>query len=40
MRILFMGTPEFAVPTLEKLIEAGHEICGVFLNRTNLRTGG
>ena len=30
MRILFMGTPEFAVPTLEKLIEAGHEICGVF----------
>lgn len=25
-----MGTPAFAVPSLEKLIEAGHEIVGVF----------
>ncbi|WP_186564521.1 methionyl-tRNA formyltransferase [Lawsonibacter celer] len=30
MNILFMGTPEFAVPSLEKLIADGHEICGVF----------
>lgn len=30
MRILFMGTPQFAVPSLESLIGAGHEICGVF----------
>ena len=30
MRILFMGTPSFAVPSLEALIAAGHEICGVF----------
>ena len=30
MRILFMGTPDFAVPSLEALIAAGHEICGVF----------
>ncbi len=30
MRIVFMGTPAFAVPSLEKLIEAGHEIVGVF----------
>ena len=30
MRILFMGTPDFAVPSLEALIEAGHTICGVF----------
>lgn len=30
MRILFMGTPEFAVPSLEALIQAGHQICGVF----------
>lgn len=30
MRILFMGTPDFAVPSLNALIEAGHEICGVF----------
>ena len=30
MRILFMGTPDFAVASLKALIEAGHEICGVF----------
>ncbi len=30
MRIVFMGTPAFAVPSLEKLIEAGNEIVGVF----------
>ena len=26
MRVVFMGTPDFAVPSLEKLVEAGHEI--------------
>ncbi len=30
MRIVFMGTPEFAVPSLKALVGAGHEICGVF----------
>jgi methionyl-tRNA formyltransferase len=30
MRIVFMGTPEFAVPSLRALLAAGHEICGVF----------
>lgn len=30
MRIVFMGTPEFAVPSLKALVEAGYEICGVF----------
>jgi len=30
MRILFMGTPDFAVPTLQRLIDDGHEIVGVF----------
>ena len=30
MRILFMGTPEVAVPSLEALVAAGHEVCGVF----------
>ncbi len=30
LKILFMGTPEFAVPSLEGLIAAGHTICGVF----------
>ena len=29
MRIVFMGTPDFAVPTLERLIEK-HEVVGVF----------
>ncbi|MCX8035647.1 MAG: methionyl-tRNA formyltransferase [Candidatus Sumerlaeia bacterium] len=26
MRIIFMGTPDFAVPTLERLIESRHEV--------------
>lgn len=30
MRILFMGTPEFAVPSLKELTDAGYDICGVF----------
>lgn len=30
MRIVFMGTPDFAVPSLEALLAAGHEVCGVF----------
>ncbi len=29
MRIVFLGTPEFAVPTLERAFEAGHEIAAV-----------
>ena len=29
MRILFMGTPDFAVFSLRRLVEDGHEICGV-----------
>ena len=30
MKILFMGTPEFAVPSLKALVKAGYEVCGVF----------
>lgn len=30
MKILFMGTPDFAVPSLEALVGAGHELVGVF----------
>ena len=30
MRILFMGTPDFAVASLKRLVEDGHELCGVF----------
>ena len=30
MRIIFMGTPEFACPTLQKLIDRREEVCAVF----------
>lgn len=30
MRIVFMGTPDFAVPSLQALIGRGDDICGVF----------
>ncbi len=30
MRIVFMGTPAFAVPCLQRLIDCGHEVTGVF----------
>ncbi|MGE5194558.1 MAG: methionyl-tRNA formyltransferase [Deltaproteobacteria bacterium] len=30
MRVVFLGTPGFAVPTLERLIEAGHEVSAVY----------
>ncbi|MEJ6395717.1 methionyl-tRNA formyltransferase [Gymnodinialimonas sp. 2305UL16-5] len=30
MRVVFMGTPDFSVPVLEALVEAGHEICAVY----------
>ena len=30
MRIVFMGTPEFAVPTLDALLAAGHEVAAVY----------
>ncbi len=30
MRIVFMGTPDYSVPSLSKLIDAGHEILAVF----------
>ncbi|MEC8041146.1 MAG: methionyl-tRNA formyltransferase [Pseudomonadota bacterium] len=30
MRVVFMGTPEFSVPVLDALVEAGHEIAAVY----------
>ena len=30
MKVLFMGTPEFAVPTLEAIVAAGHSVVGVY----------
>ena len=29
MRLVFLGTPAFAVPTLERIIQAGHEVVAV-----------
>lgn len=29
MKVVFMGTPDFSVPTLEEIIKAGHEVVGV-----------
>lgn len=30
MRVVFMGTPEFALPTLAAVIEGGHEVAAVY----------
>jgi methionyl-tRNA formyltransferase len=29
MRLVFLGTPSFAVPTLERIVEAGHQVVSV-----------
>ena len=30
MKIIFMGTPDFAVESLKKLVDSGHDVCAVF----------
>ncbi len=30
MRLVYLGTPQFAVPTLERIVEAGHDVVAVF----------
>jgi len=30
LRIVFMGTPDFSVPTLRSIVEAGHEVVAVY----------
>ena len=30
MRLVFLGTPDFAVPSLERTVSAGHEVAAVF----------
>ena len=30
MRVVFMGTPEFAVPPLKALLDAGYDVVGAF----------
>ncbi len=37
MKIVFMGTPDFAVPTLLRLLQDGHDVCGVFTQTDKAR---
>jgi methionyl-tRNA formyltransferase len=30
MRIIFAGTPQFAVPSLQRLIDLNHDVCAVY----------
>lgn len=30
MRVIFMGSPDFSVPVLDALVDAGHDICAVY----------
>jgi methionyl-tRNA formyltransferase len=30
MNLVFLGTPSFAVPTLERIVEAGHRVVAVY----------
>jgi methionyl-tRNA formyltransferase len=30
VKLVYLGTPQFAVPTLERMVEAGHEVVAVF----------
>src|SRR5579862_619519 len=30
MRVVFMGTPQFSVPTFESIVAAGHEVAAVY----------
>ncbi|MCL2408014.1 MAG: methionyl-tRNA formyltransferase [Oscillospiraceae bacterium] len=40
MRIVFMGTPEFAVPSLERLYHDGHDVSAVFTQPDKKRNRG
>ncbi|WP_346698909.1 methionyl-tRNA formyltransferase [Catenibacillus scindens] len=40
MKVVFMGTPDFAVPTLQKLIDCGHEVIGVVTQPDKARGRG
>lgn len=40
MRVIFMGTPEFAVTALEAILDAGHEVCGVFTRQDTPKNRG
>jgi methionyl-tRNA formyltransferase len=40
MRVVFWGTPEFGVPTLEAIIHAGHDVVGIVTNPDRRRGRG
>ena len=40
MRIVFMGTPEFSVPSLQVLAGSGHQVVGVFTQPDRLKGRG
>ena len=40
MRIVFMGTPDFAVPVLEEIIKAGHQVGYVITQPDKARNRG
>lgn len=40
MRVVFMGTPDFAVPALERLVDAGHEVALVVTRPDAVRGRG
>ena len=40
MRVIFMGTPDFAVPTLEQIIKDGHEVVAVVTQPDRSRSRG
>ena len=38
MRIVFMGTPDFAVPTLMEIVGRGHEVVAVYTRAPKVTT--
>ena len=40
LRIVFFGTPQFAVPTLERLTVSGHQVTGVVTQPDRARGRG
>jgi len=40
MKLVYLGTPQFAVPSLERLVEAGHEVGRCSRSRIGPRDAG
>ena len=40
MRVIFMGTPDFAVPALDAIVKSGHEVVGVVTQPDRARNRG